>query len=262
LRVCEDRNLETYKTLLNFADNYDFHALIQKFSDADKKYNAGLFNHPYTEEIITNNASSFWQIIKDLYFPESTYSFSVFSSDILGNIYEVFLGEELKINGDEIILEKKPDNIDRDIVTTPPFIVRDILNATVVSYCKGKTDKEILSSKFADIACGSGAFLLEIFQLVHDILIDYYLEHDKSLLIPTSVNSYKLPYHLKRKILENCIIGIDKDYNAVEASKFGLLLKLLEDEMYYESLICKKNPYGDGKTSKKIVEFLKDKLEV
>jgi hypothetical protein len=30
--------------------------------------------------------------------------------------------------------------------------------------------------------------------------------------------------------LLNCIYGVDKDYNAVEATKFGLLLKLLEDE--------------------------------
>lgn len=28
----------------------------------------------------------------------------------------------------------------------------------------------------------------------------------------------------------NCVFGVDKDYNAVEASKFGLLLKLLESE--------------------------------
>ena len=41
LRVCEDRNIEIYKTLLNFTDNEDFNALIQKFRKADKKYNAG-----------------------------------------------------------------------------------------------------------------------------------------------------------------------------------------------------------------------------
>ena len=28
----------------------------------------------------------------------------------------------------------------------------------------------------------------------------------------------------------DCIFGVDKDYNAVEACKFGLLLKLLENE--------------------------------
>jgi len=82
LRVCEDRNLETYKTLLNFADKNDFASLTNKFKEADNKYNAGLFNHPLTKEIIKNNSSAFWTIIEHLYFPESTYSFSVFSSAI------------------------------------------------------------------------------------------------------------------------------------------------------------------------------------
>jgi len=230
LRVCEDRNLETYKTLLNYADKNDFNSLINKFKEADKKYNAGLFNHPLTNEIISNNSSAFWKIIQHLYFPESTYSFSVFSSDILGNIYEIFLGEQLVIKDGNIILKKKPENVDRDIVTTPTYIIQDILRQTVVKYCENKTDKEILGSTFADIACGSGAFLLETYQLLQDLLIDYYLRNDTAKLIQTSINTYKLPFEIKKEILENCIFGIDKDYNAVEASKFGLLLKLLENE--------------------------------
>jgi type I restriction-modification system DNA methylase subunit len=96
--------------------------------------------------------------------------------------------------------------------------------------CEGKTDKEILKLKFADISCGSGAFLLELFQLLNDILIDYYLKNDKTKLIQTNINTYKLPFEIKRQLLLNCIYGVDKDYNAVEAAKFGLLLKLLEGE--------------------------------
>ena len=230
LRVCEDRNLEAYKTLLNFADKNDFNSLIKKFKEADKKYNAGLFNHPLTKEIISNNSSAFWTIIEHLYFPESSYSFSVFSSDILGDIYEIFLGEQLAIENDEIIIKKKPENIDRDIVTTPTFIIQDILRQTVVKHCEGKTDKEILNSSFADIACGSGAFLLETYQLLQDILVDYYLKNDTKKLIQTSIETFRLPFEIKKTILENCIYGIDKDYNAVEACKFGLLLKLLENE--------------------------------
>jgi hypothetical protein len=230
LRVCEDRNLETYKTLLNFADKNDFNSLINKFKEADKKYNAGLFNHPLTKEIISNNYSAFWTIIEHLYFPESSYSFSVFSSDILGNIYEIFLGEQLAIEDGEILIKKKPENKDRDIVTTPTFIIQDILRQTVVKHCEGKTDKEILGASFADIACGSGAFLLETYQLLQDTLIDYYLENDTKKLIQTSIETFKLPFEIKKTILENCIYGIDKDYNAVEACKFGLLLKLLENE--------------------------------
>ena len=230
LRVCEDRNLEAYKTLLNFADKNDFNSLIKKFKEADKKYNAGLFNHPLTKEIISSNSSAFWTIIEHLYFPESSYSFSVFSSDILGNIYEIFLGEQLTIENDEILIKKKPENIDRDIVTTPTFIIQDILRQTVVKHCEGKTDKEILNSSFVDISCGSGAFLLEIYQLLQDILVDYYLKNDTEKLIQTSIETFKLPFEIKKAILENCIYGIDKDYNAVEACKFGLLLKLLENE--------------------------------
>lgn len=230
LRVCEDRNLETYKTLLNFAENNDFASLIKKFKEADKKYNAGLFNQPLKDKVISDSSSAFWEIIKDLYFPESTYSFSVFASDILGNIYEIFLGEQLIVENGIVSLKKKPENVDRDIVTTPTFIIQDILRQTVATYCKTRSDKEILNSSFADIACGSGAFLLETYQLLQDILVDYYLANDQTKLIQTSITTFKLPFELKKKVLENCIFGVDKDYNAVQACKFGLLLKLLENE--------------------------------
>ncbi len=230
LRVCEDRDLEEYETLLDFAQRGDYKALIAKFKASDKKYNAGLFENDMIEEIITNSSSAFWKIINQLYYPQTTYSFAVFSSDILGHIYEIFLGEELQNVDNKIILEKKPENQDRDIVTTPTFIVKYILQRTVVEYCRDKSDREILNSKFADIACGSGAFLLELYQVLHDILVDYYLANNPTVLIQTSVNSFKLPFKIKKQIIEKCIYGVDKDFNAVEASKFGLLLKLLENE--------------------------------
>lgn len=230
LRVCEDRNLEVYQTLLQLATNDDFNALIEKFSKADKKYNSGLFDQLLSNEIIKNVSSVFWEIIKHLYFPESPYSFSVFSSDILGNIYEIFLSEKLSIVSGAVELIKKPENVDKDIVTTPTYIINDILRNTVIPKCKDKTYKEILLLNFADISCGSGAFLLELFQLLNDIVIDYYLKNDVPKLIQTNIDTYKLPFETKREILLNCVFGIDKDYNAVEASKFGLLLKLLEGE--------------------------------
>ena len=230
LRVCEDRNLEDYQTLLKFANANDFKSLIKKFEQADKRYNSGLFDQLLKDKIIENISSVFWTIIQHLYYPESPYSFSVFSSDVLGSIYEIFLSEKLVIQNGTVELVKKPENIDRDIVTTPTFIINDILRNTVLSKCKDKTDTEILKLKFADIACGSGAFLLELFQLLNDILIDYYLKADKTKLIQTNINTYKLPFEIKRNVLLNCVYGIDKDYNAVEATKFGLLLKLLESE--------------------------------
>jgi len=230
LRVCEDRNLEEYKTLLSFATKEDFKALLKKFEEADKKYNSGLFDNQYKENIISDNCSVFWRIIQRLYYPESPYSFSVFSSDILGNIYEIFLTQKLTITDDNVQLEKKPEHADRDIITTPTPIVQDILRNTILPYCKAKNAKDILKSHFADIACGSGAFLLEAFQLLSDILVDYYLATDKNQLIQTTVKTYRLPFEKKKELLLKCIYGVDKDFNAVQACKFGLLLKLLESE--------------------------------
>ena len=230
LRVCEDRNLEDYQTLLKFANANDFNALINKFREADKRYNSGLFDQLLKDKIVENISSVFWTIIKQLYYPESPYSFSVFSSDILGRIYEIFLSEKLVLQEGTVVLVKKLENVDKDIVTTPTFIINDILRRTVIPKCAGKTDKEILQLKFADIACGSGAFLLELYQLLNDILIDYYLNNDKFKLIQTNIDTYKLSFEAKRTLLLNCVYGVDKDYSAVEATKFGLLLKLLEYE--------------------------------
>ncbi len=230
LRVCEDRNLETYQTLLQFADRQDFKALLKKFVHADKRYNSGLFDQFLSAKIIGEISSVFWIIIKQLYYPESPYSFAVFSSEILGSIYEIFLSEKLTVKDGIIELVRKPENVDRDIITTPNYIIKAILAQTVVPYLNGKSDQNILTSKIADISCGSGAFLMELFQLLNDTLIDYYLVNDKSKLIQNGANTWKLSFTLKRKILLHCIYGVDKDYNAVEATKFGLLLKLLEGE--------------------------------
>ena len=230
LRVCEDRNLEEYKTLLSIAGKNSFEALIKKFEDADRKYNSGLFNQYLSDEVIRNISSVFWTIISELYFPESPYSFSVFASDILGNIYEIFLSEKLTWNGTELALVKKPENVEKDIITTPVFIIKDILRQTIIPKCLNKDDREIFSLKVCDIACGSGSFLLETFQLLSDVLIDYYREHDPEKLIQTSIDTYKLNFDTKKGLLLSSIYGIDKDYNAVEATKFGLLLKLLEGE--------------------------------
>lgn len=230
LRVCEDRNIETYQALLNIADHNSHRELVSKFRKADTKYNSGLFKELLSESIINNVSSSFWTIIKQLYFPESPYSFAVLSSDILGRIYEIFIAQKLDVVDDGLVIVDKPENVERDIVTTPNFVIREILRQTASEIIIGKNDAQINSLKCADIACGSGAFLLELYQYLYDALVDYYRYNDLTKLIQTNVNTYKLPFDIKRDLLLNCIYGVDKDFNAVEACKFGLLLKLLEDE--------------------------------
>ena len=79
LRVCEDRNIEVYQRLLQIADNQSHLELVAKFREADRKYNSGLFEQKLSDEVIGNVSSSFWTIIRQLYFPASAYSFAVLS---------------------------------------------------------------------------------------------------------------------------------------------------------------------------------------
>ena len=231
LRVCEDRDLEEYETLHHYAQKKDYRALVARLKKSDKKYNSGLFSLEYIEELINNAESSIWTIIEQLYFPQSTYSFAVFSSDVLGNIYEVFLSERIRITANgNVEIQPKAEHLDRDVVTTPNHIVKDIIRNTVTEFCANKSEQQIFNSKFADIACGSGAFIVEVFQTLQDILIDFYLKHDKTKLQQISEHTFKLKLSVKKQILCKCIYGIDKDYNATRACSFGLLLKLLEGE--------------------------------
>ena len=53
---------------------------------------------------------------------------------------------------------------------TPEYIVRYIVENTVGKLIEGKTPAQIAEMRFADIACGSGSFLLS----VYDLLIRYH----------------------------------------------------------------------------------------
>ena len=230
LRVCEDRNIETYQRLLQIAEKDDGNELLGKFREADRKYNSGLFTERLSSDIVCNIRSSFWTIIRQLYYPESPYSFTVLSSDILGRIYEIFIAQRLAYVKGKLTIVNKPENEERDIVTTPTFIIQEILFRTIGEQIEGKDLQQLCKLQIADIACGSGAFLLQLFQLLQDTLIDYLQKNAKQELIQTSINTYKLPFETKRCLLTRCIYGVDKDFNAVESCKFGLLLKLLEGE--------------------------------
>lgn len=230
LRVCEDRNIETYQELLSIAEKGDASELVSLFHKADLKYNSGLFDEYLAPQLIGNISSTFWDIVRQLYYPETPYSFAVLSSDILGRIYEIFLSKRLAITDDVLAIVDKPENVDRDVVTTPTYIIQEILRRAVLPKVAGKDLQQICKFKFADIACGSGAFLLELFQLLCDVMLDYYIQHSPEKLHRTGIDSFRLPYSMKVRILTSCIYGVDKDYNATEATKFGLLLKVLEGE--------------------------------
>lgn len=231
IRICEDKNLPLYYKLKDTITDPDkLHKELEAlFRDADKRYNSGMFSGDYI--IFDLNNSVIADMIKGLYYPQSPYLFSIIEPNMLGKIYEMFLTEHLTIlNNGKIGLAQKKECLNRSVVTTPTEIVKYMVEKTLSRLCDGKTPDEICELRLADIACGSGVFLEEIFQYLQSYCVEWYLENNKSHLIEIDNGGYKLPLEEKKNLLCSCIYGVDIDIHAVEVAKFSLLIKLIENE--------------------------------
>lgn len=230
LRICEDKNLPLYHSLQeNIKDKSKLHAELEKmFREADKRYNSGMFLGKYIIFDLDNKVIE--NIIEGLYYPQSPFLFNIIEPNLLGQMYEMFLTEELSINGSEIVLASKNDCKNRSVVTTPVEIVKYMVSKTIERLCKDKTPQEIKKLKIADIACGSGVYLEEVFEQLQNYCLNWYLKNDTSKIEQIIGDKYKLTLEEKKDILVSCIYGLDIDVHAVEVAKFSLLIKLIENE--------------------------------
>ena len=230
LRICEDKNLPLYHKLQEtIKDETKLHDELEKLlRAADKRYNSGMFSG---DSIVFDlHSSVIKSMIEGLYYPQSPFMFNIIEPNMLGKIYEMFLTEQLVLNGNKIKLGKKKDCVNRSVVTTPTEIVKYMVEKTMILLCDGKTPDEIKKLRIADIACGSGVFLEEVFDFIQTYCISWYLENQPDHLIELGNGSYKLPLEEKKELLSSCIYGVDIDIHAVEVAKFSLLIKLIEDE--------------------------------
>lgn len=232
LRICEDKNLPLYHKLKEtIADKTQLQDRLEElFRSADRRYNSGMFSG---DDIIFDlSCEVITDMIEGLYYPQSPYLFNIIEPNLLGKIYEVFLTEQLVLLDDNTIgLGKKKDCQNRSVVTTPTEIVKYMVEKTLANVCAGKTPTEILNIKVADIACGSGIFLEEVFDYLQDYCVQWYINAGQTEhLVEIGVDLYKLPLEEKKAILCSCIYGIDIDIHAVEVAKFSLLIKLIDDE--------------------------------
>lgn len=234
LRICEDRELERYKTLYEVT-SYD--ELKQLFQDADRRYNSGLFD--FVEDGLSLNVDLdgdvLVKIFKELYYPQSPYAFSVVEANVLGEIYELFLGREIRLTPPAVEIVEKPEVVaSGGVVPTPTFIVENIVARTIAHQVDGKSPVELTGYHVADICCGSGTFLLGVFDYLLNHYLEWYLndgaEKHPDKLYQGKQGIWYLSLTEKQHILLMHIFGVDIDIQAVEVSRFSLLLKLLENE--------------------------------
>jgi type I restriction-modification system DNA methylase subunit len=247
LRICEERGFESENQLQNITKHEDIYDELKRlFEKADKRYNSGLFH--FKEEKGRRRADAFTMgleiddkvlkdIIRDLYYP-SPYVFSQIPADILGQIYEQFLGKVIRLTaGGNAKVEEKPEvRKAGGVFYTPTLIVDYIVANTLGRLLEGKTPEQAAKLKIVDPACGSGTFLLGAYQYLLDWHLNWYLNHDfekwskgKKAVLVQGRDGWRLNVEKKKEILLNNIYGVDIDPQAVEVTKLSLLLKVIED---------------------------------
>ncbi|RPI16513.1 MAG: hypothetical protein EHM58_11745 [Ignavibacteriae bacterium] len=175
----------------------------------------------------------FGSICEELTELNSPYDFNSIPIHILGSIYERFLGKVVHTTAKRVTIEEKPEvRKAGGVYYTPQYIVKYIVDNTIGKLIEGKTPKEISKLRFADISCGSGSFLIT----VYDVLLQYhgkwYNDHPEQAKKDGCIlreGQWYLSLKQRRDILVNNVFGVDIDYQAVEVTQVSLFLKLLED---------------------------------
>lgn len=252
LRICEDRGIEDYGRLRHATEGAGaiYPRLVQLFKQADARYNSGLFHfeeekgRQESPDTLTPGLQvddgTLKKIIRGLYYPESPYEFRVLSADILGSVYEQFLGKVIRLTeSHQAKIEEKPEvKKAGGVYYTPTYIVDYIVKQTVGPLLEGKTPKQIENVHILDPACGSGSFLIGAYQFLLDWHQRYYTENEPEKwakgkapqIVASPGGGWELTIPERKRILTTHLYGVDLDSQAVEVTKLSLLLKVLEGE--------------------------------
>lgn len=277
LRICEDRGIERYMPLQDLLNGERVYPrLCEIFLQADERYNSGIFHfkveegreNPDTLTLTLDiDDKPLKEIIKRLYYPDSPYEFSVLPAEILGQVYEQFLGKVIRLTeGHRAVVEDKPEvKKAGGVKYTPVYIVDYIVGSTLGEMLKDKSPLDVVLISVVDPACGSGSFLIVAYQHLLDWHRDWYTQNLVPLLesglkpsspeikrlLPSVQNEkgkrgrkkeqelpifqgrggeWRLTTAERKRILLNNIYGVDIDKQAVEVTKLSLLLKVLEGE--------------------------------
>lgn len=235
LRVCEDRTVEQQIILRRFARTTDaYESLTGEFRRLDATYNGALFA-PHFSERLQLSDEVLQTFIEKLYFPYSPYRFDRFGPELLGGVYERFLGKEIDLDERRrVTLEDKPEvRHAGGVYYTPPWIVDQVVARTVSPLLEGRTPRTAEQLKIVDPACGSGSFLLGVLDYLIRWHEAYYTENpsvdgDRHYL--ADEGNQRLTSDAKASIVQRNLFGVDIDAAAVEVAQMSLYLKILESE--------------------------------
>jgi len=244
LRICEEFGFEEFGSLLEMGQHEDgFWPLFLEEHEKRycKVYDGILF--PATDEDdpsgIDAYLRSWWlkgrifrEIVTTLYYPHP-YRFDVVPVELLGGIYERYLGKRLRIVGNSVEDEYKQEyQRSKGAIYTPPWVVRRIVAKTLAPLLKGKDPEGFLKLRILDLACGSAGFLLGVFDHLEAAIIFWFAKNPgdkrRSAFLVETEDGIHLTAEVARHIINECIYGVDIDAEAVEVARMSLALRYSE----------------------------------
>ncbi|GAH98986.1 unnamed protein product, partial [marine sediment metagenome] len=161
------------------------------------------------------------------------YDFAVIDADVLGQVYEQYLGYIAQVAKEEAkklqrglfpeaerieITAKREKRKAAGIYYTPKWVTDYIVRQTVGRFIEEHDHNEILSMKILDPACGSGSFLIR----AYDELLNYHARVKGKAVA-------ELDWMERMEVLTRNIFGVDLDPQAVEIARLNLLLRALAE---------------------------------
>ncbi|PJE44559.1 MAG: endonuclease [Flavobacterium sp.] len=239
MRFLEDKAIEPENILHDIGiHKHPWQKFISESKRLDAKYNGIVFKPNFIDKdsFLGADEGIFRDICLELDHTNTPYDFNYIPIHILGNIYERFLGKIIEVDGGLCKIVEKPEvRKAGGVFYTPKYVVDYIVKDTVGKHIEDKKPKDIAKLSFADISCGSGSFLIGVF----DYLLDYHLNYYNSNVDEAKKDGCKydaesgkwiLTINQKQNILLNNIYGVDIDLQATEVTQLSLFLKMLEDE--------------------------------
>ena len=213
----------------------------------DEHHNTTLFQkgHICEQVFIPNDILA--QIMEEM----SSISFRKFTSDILGNTYETYLGTKLVLKNGEIKSEERRDiRKAGGIFYTPPVIVHYIVDNTL-GYLLQKLENEnglqaiekAQTIRVLDPACGSGSFLIYAYQILAYFYrrMNQRIEDEQMKLLSSGTGADMFDRlekfkHLPKPLLDyphhvlrNQLFGVDIDPEAAELAAVNLTMQAFAD---------------------------------
>lgn len=245
IRSTEDRHLEepVLVALVNqqkarvLRDSL-WKALQKLFRTFDESYNSDLFRPSLIDQVHLDDPD-IADVIMGLYEAPGgwlRYNFSVIDVDVLGQVYEQYLGYvatvvdqrkqevQLRLEKGATVPESTVDVIEvqprpirkrsSGVYYTPAWVVDHLIDAVFDEF-DVKTPPSV-EPRILDPSCGSGSFLIKAF--------DKLIEGRASRIRRTLDDEQRL------NLIRTSVFGVDLDPQAVEIARLNLLLRALESK--------------------------------